>query len=125
MHVLEVSGVTAPRGSAATVDRPATDAATSVGSGERAAALRHPGHRYHRAHAVWPADGSPQGLQPEEQREEKLPADSDFYRGNARVRRGRVTQWRSAKRAANCTPSGECLRRPADFGDHDLRPGGF
>ncbi len=32
MHVLEVSGVTAPRGCAATVDRPATDAATSVGT---------------------------------------------------------------------------------------------
>ncbi len=47
MHVLEVSGVTAPRGCAATVDRPATDAATSVGRGERATALRHPGHRYH------------------------------------------------------------------------------
>src|SRR5712692_6571670 len=96
MHVLEVSGVTAPWGSAASVDRPATDAATSVGSGERAAALRHPGHRYHGAHAVWPADGSPQGLQPEEQGEEKLPTHCDLYCGNARVDRRRVAQRRSA-----------------------------
>jgi len=43
----------------------------------RAAEVGDLGHRHHRAHALWPGDGSPQGLQSAAQGEEELPALAD------------------------------------------------
>jgi len=54
----------APGDRAAVVGSAAADAPAGVGSGPRATEGRDPGHRHHRAHAVWPADGSAPGLQP-------------------------------------------------------------
>ena len=51
----------------------------------------HAGHRYHRAHAVRAPDGSAQGLQPKEQREEELSADSDVSGRDPGIHRRRTS----------------------------------
>ena len=62
MHLLAISSLAVFAGGAAVVASPAGDARTSVGGSQRALALRHAGHRYHRAHPLWPTDGRPQEL---------------------------------------------------------------
>src|SRR5437667_4262073 len=49
-------------------------------------------HRHHGAHAIWPADGRTPELQPEEQRQEKLPANADVYRRDTGIHLGRTAQ---------------------------------
>ena len=72
---------------------------------------RHHRHRHHRAHALRPADGRTQGLQPEEQRQEELPADADVYRRDAGIRLGRIAQRRPAHRQTDRRSScGMCVR---------------
>jgi hypothetical protein len=56
--------------------------------GQPAADLHHGGHRYHRAHALWPTEGRPEKLQPEEQGQEKLSADPYLSSGNPRIHLG-------------------------------------
>jgi hypothetical protein len=55
------------------------------------------------AHALRPPDGRTQELQPEEQRQEKLPAHADLHRRDAGIRLGRIAQWRP--------PRGQTARR--------------
>jgi hypothetical protein len=72
------------------------------------------------AHTLRPADGRTQKLQPQEQRQEKLPADAHVYRGNPGIRLGRIAQWRpphgqtgrrsSAQRACGPTTRRDGLR---------------
>src|SRR2546430_6578340 len=52
--------------------------------------------RHHRAHALRSADGRTQKLQPEEQRQEKLSADADVYRRDARIRDRKSTRLNSS-----------------------------
>src|ERR1039458_3599618 len=96
VHAVALSGsATRERGPADSVGaRP--DAPPRMGSGEREAEDRDIGHRYDGAHAVRAADGCAQELQPEEQGEEKLPADTDVSGGDAGIPGGRVAQWRPA-----------------------------
>src|SRR5207253_5807893 len=63
----------------ATVEAAAPAAGTGLGSSERATAFDHSRYRYHRAHSLRPTDGGAQELQPEEQREEELPARSEEH----------------------------------------------
>lgn len=61
-RVLAVSGLAESEPGRATVATAAHSARTGVGSGPRRADVDHAGHRYHRAYALWPADGGPQEL---------------------------------------------------------------
>src|ERR1019366_9337647 len=124
LHLLEVSGVVAFGGSAATAAGTAEDARTGLGGGQPAVDLHHVGHRYYRAHALWPTDGRSEKLQPEEQGQEELSAHPYLSGGNPRIHLGRVAQWRSADGPADRAPSGECFRRSPAVHRKDLRPGG-
>jgi hypothetical protein len=66
VDLLAISGVAPSASRQATVGHTAGTATTSVGSCECAIEHGHPGHRRHRAHALWPADGRAQILQPQE-----------------------------------------------------------
>jgi Transposase DDE domain group 1 len=124
VHLLAFSGVVASGGGAATTGGAAADARTGMGGGQREAEFHHVGHRHDRAHALWPTDGWTEKLQPEEQGQEKLSADSYLSGGNPRIHLGRVAQRRSTDGSADCAPSGECIRRSAAMRGKDLRPGG-
>jgi hypothetical protein len=63
-----------------------------VWAGQCEAGGGHPGHRHHRAHALRPADGGTQELQPEEQRQEELPAYADVHRRDEGIYLGRTAQ---------------------------------
>ena len=65
-------------------------------------------------------DGSPQGVQPEEQREEELSTDADVHRGNAGVFMGRLAQRRSSERPGDWRShpaggGGTAIERAEDF----------
>jgi len=93
-------------------------------AGQPAVDLHHVGHRYDRAHALWPTDGRSEKLQPEERGQEELSAHPYLSGGNPRIHLGRVAQWRSADGPADRAPSGECFRRSPAVHRKDLRPGG-
>jgi hypothetical protein len=59
VHVLALPGFAALGRGPTTVERAATDARTGVAGSTCGFEGRHVGHRHHRAHAVWPADGRP------------------------------------------------------------------
>jgi hypothetical protein len=64
VHLLAISGLIASGGGAATAGGAAEDARTGVGGGPCEAELHHVGHRYDRAHALWPTDGWTEKLEP-------------------------------------------------------------
>ena len=79
------------------------------------------GHRHHRTHALRPPDGRAQELQPQEQGQAQLPADTDLAGGDARISDGRVARRRPARGPTDRRPPGERLpgfagRREADLG---------
>src|ERR1035438_4262797 len=100
------------------------DARAGVGGGQPAADLHHVGHRYDRAHALWPTDGWPEKLQPEEQGQEELSAYAYLSSGNPRIHLGRVAQRRSADGPADRAPFARGFRRSPAVHRKDLRPGG-
>ena len=58
VYLLAVSGLAASAGGPAVVGSAAAPAPAGVGGGPCAAEVGDPGHRHHRAHALWAADGS-------------------------------------------------------------------
>jgi hypothetical protein len=69
--------------------------------------------------------GGRKSYNPKNKRQEELPADVDVYRRNARIRLGRVAQWRSAHGQADRRSSAECRRIAAAGCEADLWPGGL
>jgi len=86
--LLAISGLIAFGGGAATAGGAAEDARTGVGGGPCEAELHHVGHRYDRAHALWPTDGWTEKLQPQEQGEEELSADAYLSGRHSRIHLG-------------------------------------
>src|SRR5712692_9940652 len=78
-------------------------------------------HRHHRAHALRPPDGRPQGLQPEEQRQEELPADLNVLGRDAGIHLRGVAPRGSSDRPADRPASGGCVRGVAGGSRDDLR----
>src|SRR5215471_1172242 len=76
-HILAIPGIAASGGSAATAGGQSAHAATSLGSGSRALARSHPGHRHDDTNGVRSPDGRTQRLQPPASWEEKLSAHPD------------------------------------------------
>ena len=106
-------------------DHHANHARTGLGGGQCEVGGRHHRHRHHGAHALRPADGRTQELQPEEQRQEELPADADVHRRDAGIRLGRIAQRRPAHGQTDWRSHTECVRGPAAGREADLRPGRF
>src|SRR5205085_10601533 len=72
-----------------------------------------------------PPDGRTQELQPEEQGQEELPADSDVSVRDTRIHQRRTAQWGSTRRRADRTASGKRVRGPAADSADDLCAGRF
>src|SRR6267378_2094877 len=125
VHLLAVSGVAASGGGAATAGGAAAHAGTRVGGGPCPTVGGDAGYRHHRAHPVRQPDGRAQELQPEEQREEELPADPDVSGRDTGIRKRRVAQGGSAHRRADCAPSGERVRSLAAASEDDSGPRRF
>src|ERR1035438_9630652 len=77
------------------------------------------------AHALRTADGRTQELQPQEQRQEKLPAHADVSGRDAGVRLGRIGQRGSPHGQADRRSYTQRARGFATEGDAGLRPRGF
>src|SRR6266576_1910583 len=92
VHVLAFLGFAAFDRGAAVARSAATDAAESMGSGQRQTDVGDFGHRYDCAHGLRAADGSTEELQPEEQGQEKFSTHSDLFGGDQRVCRRRTAQ---------------------------------
>jgi len=98
---------------------------TGLGGSQCETGVRHPRYRYDGAHAVRPADGRTQGLQPEEQGQEELPADADVYRRDAGIHMGRIAQRRPAQRQTDWRSYSEGVCGPAGMRQADSRQGRF
>src|ERR1022692_2359045 len=125
VHAVAVSGCAALERGRADPECAAADAGTGVGGGQRAVDGGHSGHGHDRAHAVWQADGGTEELQPQEQRQEELSADSDVSSGDAGIRGRRVAQRRPAHGQRGGGTSAPGLRSAAGVREADLRAGGF
>ena len=100
-HIVAFSGSTARECGPTDPAGAVRDAPARMGSGQREAEDRNPGHGHDGTHAVRNSDGSAQELQPKEQGQEKLPADTDVSGRDAGIRGRRVAQWRQAVRRTN------------------------
>ena len=67
--------------------------------------------RHHRAHPLRPADGRAQELQPQEQGQAQLPADTDLPGRDARIPDGRVAQRRPAHGQTESRRTSKALSR--------------
>src|ERR1035441_9508284 len=97
IHFLEIRECASSECRPADAGDYADPARTGLGGGQCEAGYRHHRYRHHGAHAVRPTDGRTQELQPEEQRQEELPADTDVYSRDAGIRLGRIAQRRPAR----------------------------
>ena len=69
--------------------------------------------------------GGRKELQPEEQRQEELPADADIYRRDAGIHLGRTAQWRPSYRQTDRRSHTKCVCGPAAVREADFRAGRF
>ena len=122
-HLLALPCRAASQRCAPTADRHAAHARTGLGGGQRATAVVTVDTDTTVHTLFGQPDGRAQGLQPEEQGQEELPAHPQLHRRDARVRGGRVAQWRPAQREADLRSSAECPAGLAAGREADLRPG--
>ena len=123
--LLAVSGLAESEPYRTTVATAAHSARTGVGRSPRRG-VDHAGHRYHGAHALWPADGGPQrDITRKTKARKAISPFSPFSSRKPIVPLGRLAQWPAPRWEADRAPSPQCDRRVAQGYPEDFRPGRF